>query len=371
MNKEGRVYKVFVPRLIDADNYNAQNLNARSLLVRFNSLNIQWHTVYYNKPDPLVISKNNIKAHKLIRGRLWTWHLILLYLKKYDAIFYPGNEWYDAKALRIRKLFRLKSYIISTLEGLPWKSGRDEFLSSIIGHKVYTFHPRSGSSFSKFFDEVRNYSDLIIAISPFLQKAGKELYRKKVINLTLGIERTLFFPADKHNINSPVVIGSGTLYKAKRPDCFITLAKAIRHVDFIWYGDGPLREGLLKKIQKSNLNNISFPGAIPHEYLAKKLCESDVFVLPSKSEGVPKVTMEAASCGLPVIIFGNYESPSVINGVNGYVVWDDNELIEKLRELLTNREKAHLMGAEGANLAEQWNWDHVAREWEAEIAAYI
>ncbi len=57
------------------------------------------------------------------------------------------------------------------------------------------------------------------------------------------------------------------------------------------------------------------------EDMPRLLSESDIFVLPSYHEGLPKVLLEAAACGLPLVatdIPGN--RPVVHHGVNGELV---------------------------------------------------
>ena len=48
-------------------------------------------------------------------------------------------------------------------------------------------------------------------------------------------------------------------------------------------------------------NKITYLGELPHEEMKKCFGEASVFVLPSYGEGLPKVSLEAASTGLPII----------------------------------------------------------------------
>jgi glycosyltransferase involved in cell wall biosynthesis len=86
---------------------------------------------------------------------------------------------------------------------------------------------------------------------------------------------------------------------------------------------------------------------------------------------VPKVTQEAAACGLPVILFGYFEAPSVVDGENGFVVWDDGQLFNRVAELLGDPERAREMGRNGAHLARNWDWNLLAPQWESTIRNVI
>jgi hypothetical protein len=89
------------------------------------------------------------------------------------------------------------------------------------------------------------------------------------------------------------------------------------------------------------------------------------------SEGVPKVTQEAAACGLAQVIFGYYEAPTVRDGQTGYVVWDDNQFINRVGDLLADLTVAHAMGRRGVEMAEAWDWDRVAPLWERKVLDLI
>jgi glycosyltransferase involved in cell wall biosynthesis len=89
------------------------------------------------------------------------------------------------------------------------------------------------------------------------------------------------------------------------------------------------------------------------------------------AEGVPKVSQEAAACGLPVILFGFYEAPSVVDGENGYVVWSDEEMATRLEQLLSDKDLRTRLGARGAVMAREWNWDILALKWERKVLSVI
>ena len=362
-------FRILVGQLVDADNNNAQCLNARAILSYASILGVEWIVPHYGAPDPALLNRDNIHLIKLWKKRLWQWHKFLLYLYPVDAIFYPGVYWFDTLALQLREICGRKVPVISTVEGLAGDLVRSKIYSKWAGHPVYCqlIPPK----LIKNIDQVTGKSRHVIAISPFLKKMGRRRFGDKFSVIPLGVDGGIFNPCGRSQPSRFRVVGAGRLYDNKRPHLFVQMAKNWPQADFVWFGDGELQKSLFQEIFDLRLNNISFPGSIANKELAQEFKKSSLFVLPSKSEGVPKVTQEAASCGLPVIIFGFYEAPSVIDGENGFVVWNDNELFERVGELIENPDKAIQMGRRGVEMAADWMWDKVAPRWEETILRMI
>lgn len=365
-----RVKRIFVGQICDQANNNPQILNARALLSRFKNPEIEWIIPYYNEPDADLVGKKNIRLVKLWRWRFWQWHKFLLYQMQVDAIFYPNAYWFDDLALQLRKITGRKVLVIATLEGLCGNVKRQCTLSDWAGHPVYCQHVPDSQLMR--IDRVQREADHVVAISPFLAKMGGQLYGDKFSNIQLGIETKFFYKAETSLRNDRyTVIGVGSFQKRKRPELFLELAARFPQADFVWFGDGDARQRLLQEKKVRQLSNVDYPGPMPNHQLADEYRKSDLFILPANSEGVPKVTQEAAACGLPVIIFGFYEAPSVVDGKNGYVVWNDDELFVRVGELIDDPEKGRCMGEYGAELAKGWDWNIVAARWEAKLLGIL
>ena len=69
------------------------------------------------------------------------------------------------------------------------------------------------------------------------------------------------------------------------------------------------------------VQNISFVGKLPHKDIPQWLCNNNILVLPSNSEGMPNVLLEAMAAGLPVVATNLGSIPDIIkNKRNGYLV---------------------------------------------------
>jgi len=76
---------------------------------------------------------------------------------------------------------------------------------------------------------------------------------------------------------------------------------------FLLIGDGPLRQKLRDRFEES----VIAPGKIPYSDIDQYYKAADLYVHPSKYEGVPLVVLEALSTGLPVIARRAGDIPSV------------------------------------------------------------
>jgi len=96
---------------------------------------------------------------------------------------------------------------------------------------------------------------------------------------------------------------------------------------------------LTDKIVKRYPKNILFLGYIPHRILPKYLNEMRLLILPSFTEGIPHVILEAMACGTPVLATPIGGIPEIIqDGVTGFLLRnpDPYTIANKVLELLDN-----------------------------------
>jgi len=67
-------------------------------------------------------------------------------------------------------------------------------------------------------------------------------------------------------------------------------------------GDGPLREELEEQVETLGIaDRVAFRGEVPNDELPELYDDCRAFVLPSRSEGLPRTVLEAMACGRPVV----------------------------------------------------------------------
>lgn len=169
---------------------------------------------------------------------------------------------------------------------------------------------------SKRTAEAMRAADGVIAVSQDLVSHLESMgvSRQKIRLCYTGIDRDLFSPGSQALArerlgiaeSSPQILFIGNLAPVKGiPDlidaCSILHEMGINvHLNII--GQGLLKLSLENRVFASGLSRfITFRGSLPRAALPDWYRASDIFVLPSYSEGVPNVLKEAASCQIPFV----------------------------------------------------------------------
>lgn len=111
---------------------------------------------------------------------------------------------------------------------------------------------------------------------------------------------------------------------------------------------------------KKYLERVRFTGMVLHSEIPDLLRASDVFVFPSLGEGLSLSTLEAAACGLPLIVSENSGVNDYIKeGEEGFVIpiQSVDSIVEKVDWFCKHRDKIEEMGNKARRMAVQFTWD--------------
>lgn len=152
----------------------------------------------------------------------------------------------------------------------------------------------------------------------------------------------------------PLVVSIGNLKPQKNPGDFVAAAQevaaAVPDAHFLFVGDGPLRAKLEYQIIASGLSSQLTLGGWRRD-VAELLAVSDVFVLTSLWEGLPRALVEAMKTGLPCVCYATDGVKDVIqDGVNGYAIapGDIASLAARVTVLLKDEALRKKIGAAAA-----------------------
>ncbi|MGH9589143.1 MAG: glycosyltransferase [Terracidiphilus sp.] len=134
------------------------------------------------------------------------------------------------------------------------------------------------------------------------------------------------------------------------------MLEALPGVRLALVGDGPLRTKLEEHFAGTPT---LFAGFLEGEELAAAFASADAFILPSRTETLGLVLLEAMAAGCPVVApLAGGTSDVVQDGATGFL-YDPNSpagAVESIRKLLFDAELRAEMGRRARADAENWSW---------------
>lgn len=164
-------------------------------------------------------------------------------------------------------------------------------------------------------------SEKVIVESPSVLKEWTERVDHKSVVGSTFVDTNRFY--QKHSINSrDKEIGYvGGIDKRKGVLKLIECVEtgSIEFSKLKIGGSGPLKDTVEKRVDE--INNIEYKGYIPDSELPNFYNSIQLLVLPTKSEGLPNVALEAMACGTPVLAPPVGGLPDLIeDGINGFLM---------------------------------------------------
>jgi glycosyltransferase involved in cell wall biosynthesis len=184
-----------------------------------------------------------------------------------------------------------------------------------------------------------------------------------------GVDTDLFQPSRRSSEmrarltqghpESPLLLYVGRLSAEKDIESLRPLLEAFPGARLALVGDGPHHKAL--ETYFAGLP-VFMPGFLHGEELAAAFASSDVFVMPSRTETLGLVVLEAMSSGLPVVAARAGGIPEMIeDGVSGYLFDDQSQAITALRQLLPSPEKRKAIGEVAGERASHHSWKAATR----------
>lgn len=150
-----------------------------------------------------------------------------------------------------------------------------------------------------------------------------------------------------------IVAGAGRLSPEKGFGVLVEAARRLAcrdaSIGFVQFGDGPLREKLAGQIARAGLLG-TFVLQGHRRDLDRFYPYLDLLVLPSYTEGLPNVVLEALAARVPVVATAVGGTPEVLeHGVNGYLVpaGEPGVLADRIEAALASEERRRRMGELG------------------------
>ena len=180
----------------------------------------------------------------------------------------------------------------------------------------------------------------VAAVSAFTRDLALVHYPVDIEVVPNGVDMQELDPGEIVVNDPPQVVFAGRFMPQKNPLQIVEALAAV--ADLPWHcvmmGDGPLRGDVEQAIAQHGLEErFTLPGWVTPEEVIDCYRKSDIFFMPSLSEGLPVVGVQSMSMGLALVLGaagGNVEL--IEDGVNGYLRAPHNQdgYVAVLRELL-------------------------------------
>jgi glycosyltransferase involved in cell wall biosynthesis len=322
-------------------------INAREIVARLDADRFCVTMFVRGNPAEEIRRRPNTRLIRL-PGRLQTIPLFAQFLfGRQQILFYmkasPASRWY----LRLRSLSPNRCTIVATVESqTDWQ---DDTV---------------GSETKRLVEETVLRCDYLFSNSEFVKRSLEKNYGISSEVIPTGVDTDFFTPGSGRPQNPrPRVLYVGSLRSFKGPQVVLDAAQRYPGAEFVIVGAGVMAQELRERAKA--LPNVTMRGSLGRSEVRDEYRAADIFLFPSRWEGSPRVLMEAAASGLPVIARKDYEPESVIDGKTGFLAASDEELIAALAQLLSQPDLCRTFGQSGHAHIARFSWDLITRQWES------
>jgi glycosyltransferase involved in cell wall biosynthesis len=152
----------------------------------------------------------------------------------------------------------------------------------------------------------------------------------------------------------PLLLYVGRLSAEKEIERLKPILQALPQVRLALVGDGPHHKALQHHFAGLP---VFMAGFLHGEELAGAYASSDIFVMPSRTETLGLVILEAMSSGLPVVAARDGGIPELIeDGASGYLFDDESQAIAAIQQLLLSPAIRQAIGLAARNQASLYGW---------------
>lgn len=196
-----------------------------------------------------------------------------------------------------------------------------------------------------------------------------ELMQHGIWNVGLwrgGVDTELFHPERRSLVmrarlsdgrpDAPILLYAGRLSPEKNLESLAWALDAVPQARLALVGDGPARAGLERVFAGTRT---TFPGFLRGAELAAAFASADVFVMPSKTETLGFVVLEAMSAGTPVLAARAGGIPDLVTHEEDGLLYDPDsreELAAALQGLLAERGRRAFLARNARKRALECTW---------------
>jgi L-malate glycosyltransferase len=210
----------------------------------------------------------------------------------------------------------------------------------------------------------------VVAVSEFTRQLALKHYRREIEVIPNGVELAKLRPAGIQIHEPPRIVFAGRFMEQKNSLQIVLTLNELKELPWqcVMIGDGPLMPEVRKAIAEHDLQKrFILTGWVTPEEVLAWFDKSDILFMPSLSEGLPVVGVQALAKGLAIVVskIGGFVD-IVDEGINGCLIElaRPSEFSMALRDLLSD--KARLIQFREASLKKATRFDilYIAEQYE-------
>ena len=337
------------------------------------------HRIGLTTKNPLMADLRKLPLHlnKILYQFAAFWEAKKLHKQhKFSAVWAMMAHATGVPAGKFKKKFPEVKYVLTLQEGDPPEH---------IEKKMKIF--------GKAFDEAFTRPDLIQVISNFLGKwARQKGFSGQLIRVPNAVNTNHFtqqYSAEEiqevrnelqlSNEDIALVTTSRLVHKNGIDDVITALSHLPSHIKFIIFGTGPDEIKLKELAEKLNVTDrVLFYGFIDHAVMPKYLKACQIFIRPSRSEGMGNSLVEAMAAELPVIatqeggiadfLFDGERNPD--KSTTGWAVDADapEQIADAVQKIIADNNATQQVVQTARTMAiEEYDWNLIAARMKTEV----
>ena len=215
----------------------------------------------------------------------------------------------------------------------------------------------------------------VVAVSQFTRGLALQNYNIPIDVIPNGVDVASLRPRNIEINNPPRLVFAGRFMEQKNPLQIVRVLSRLRNLAWTcsFLGDGPLLEPTRREIESFGLTDrFHLPGWVTPENVLTEFKRSDILFMPSRSEGLPVVGVQALACGLALVVGRVGGFIDLVNGNGSLHDPDDTDgQVSALSSLLSS--PAALLSArqKSLELAQTFDIEHVVDEYEGIFRSVI
>lgn len=266
------------------------------------------------------------------------------------------------------------AYALSLLTGLPY------VLTAHLGDVPGGVPEKTARWFrwlKPFTKPIWKRAKQVVAVSEFTRQLALAHYPVDIRVIPNGADFT-HLVTERIEVNRiPRIVFAGRFVSQKNPLAIVRVLSALNDLDWTcsMLGDGPMFEEVKAEIEKQGMSErFHLTGWVTPADVLKEFSQSDILFMPSLSEGLPVVGVDALVKGLAIVAsniggFLDLVEPEE----NGYLIeiQDEAGFSSALRDLLSNRERLAQFRCASLEKAKNFDIEKITDQYEEIMQAAL